>query len=1020
MKNKLFLLLILLLTIPGISAAAELRTLEIDFAFTLPDDPAKDLTGYTIYQNGEPACEAETTSTTTLSCELLTEDGTFDFALAATYTDNTESPQSPIFPYTIGTVAITPTPPPVSDGSRIITYSWDQNLTSIDIAGYRMYMNDDLLCETADPTATTLSCTTDLINAPMAFSVASYDTSGIESLRSNFLLLDPADFPELFLKNSLTFNWDYTDDASNAGGFRIYLNANLLCQTTDSSARQLSCEAEPSTANQTFALTAVDASGIETALSNAITYTPETIPEPLPETVPLPPAYTTGSTSYTAADTADSRTITYSWDASTSDSTTAGYRMYMNDSLLCETNDPGATSLSCTTALVNEDMTFSIASFDINGMEGTHYTILQLAPTDFPDIFPYKSITFNWEYTDGATNEGGFAIYYNDKLLCKTDDSSARELTCETDFSATTHTFAIKALDALAIETDLSNTIVYSTSIIPTDTVIEPPPVTESEPAPTPEPLMAVLTPTPSSGEVPLSISLTSTGSTGDIATWSWEFGDGTSATGSNTNHIYSIPGTYSATLRIEDADGTFSLASATITALPSAPPEPPTAILSSSTAAGNAPLAVIFDGAASTTPNAPIAEYSWTFGDGSQATGETASHTYSTAGTYHTELTVTDSLGLTDTVDTPIIVLGTAIPNEKPTAVITADQAEGSAPLLVSFDGTQSSDPDGSISRYDWNFGDGTTATGPTAQHTYIEPAVYTMTLQVTDNLGETATVSRQITCSTAPPENILNFEVGEITIDHVWVKVLFENSYTQPIVIAGPPTFNGSNQLTVRIRNIDQEGFEIRLQEWDYLDGSHTEETLSYMVMEKGTHTLDSGIKIEAGSFKASARFQGVTLQQPYDLIPVILTQVITEIDPNAVTGRTQKSSQTSFEYKLQEQETTKNGHAEETVGYIAWEPGKGEFSGLQFEAGITAKSITHNWFNLTFLPAFPDPPLFMADMQTYAGSDTAVIRMQNLTQATAEIKIEEEQSKDSETDHAAEALGHLSIGNATAAPN
>ncbi|MCK5515391.1 MAG: PKD domain-containing protein, partial [Desulfobulbaceae bacterium] len=138
---------------------------------------------------------------------------------------------------------------------------------------------------------------------------------------------------------------------------------------------------------------------------------------------------------------------------------------------------------------------------------------------------------------------------------------------------------------------------------------------------------------------------------------------------------------------------------------------DPPTAVLSSSAAAGNAPLAVTFNGTSSMTPNPPIVSYNWTFGDGSQTTtGEIVSHTYSTAGTYYTELTVTDRLGLTDKVDTPIIVLGTVAPNEKPDAIISADLTEGNVPMVITFDGLQSSDPDGSITRYDWNFGDGTT----------------------------------------------------------------------------------------------------------------------------------------------------------------------------------------------------------------------------------------------------------------------------------------------------------------------
>jgi hypothetical protein len=216
------------------------------------------------------------------------------------------------------------------------------------------------------------------------------------------------------------------------------------------------------------------------------------------------------------------------------------------------------------------------------------------------------------------------------------------------------------------------------------------------------------------------------------------------------------------------------------------------------------------------------------------------------------------------------------------------------------------------------------------------------------------------------------------------------------------------------VRVRNVDQEGFEIRLQEWDYLDGAHTQETFSYIVMEKGVFTLDNGTKIEAGNFTGKNQFNKVSLQQTYNFTPVILTQVKTENETDAVTGRVQKINQSSFEYKLQEQETTSTAHGAETIGYIAWELGKGELPGLKYEAGIA--KVNSNWSNLTFQTVFPDMPLFIAGMQTYNGSDPAVVRMQNMSKTAVKLKIEEEQSMDSEVEHLSEDVGYLSIGSAT----
>ncbi len=78
--------------------------------------------------------------------------------------------------------------------------------------------------------------------------------------------------------------------------------------------------------------------------------------------------------------------------------------------------------------------------------------------------------------------------------------------------------------------------------------------------------------------------------------------------------------------------------------------------------------------------------------------------------------------------------------PDAAPTAMATVEPASGTAPLEVTFDASGSSDPDGSIASYEWAFGDGATATGVTATHTYTAGGSYTVTLTVTDDAGGTA----------------------------------------------------------------------------------------------------------------------------------------------------------------------------------------------------------------------------------------------------------------------------------------
>ena len=98
---------------------------------------------------------------------------------------------------------------------------------------------------------------------------------------------------------------------------------------------------------------------------------------------------------------------------------------------------------------------------------------------------------------------------------------------------------------------------------------------------------------------------------------------------------------------------------------------------------------------------------------------------------------------------------------NAAPTASFTATPISGRAPLLVSFDGSASRDPDGTIAGYQWAFGDGGTATGSTVQRTYNAAGTFTATLTVTDNQGATGTLSRTITV--APPVGSLSVTVKD-----------------------------------------------------------------------------------------------------------------------------------------------------------------------------------------------------------------------------------------------------------------
>ncbi|QXG74975.1 PKD domain-containing protein [Modestobacter sp. L9-4] len=156
--------------------------------------------------------------------------------------------------------------------------------------------------------------------------------------------------------------------------------------------------------------------------------------------------------------------------------------------------------------------------------------------------------------------------------------------------------------------------------------------------------------------------------------------------------------------------------------------------------------LAVQFDAADSSDAEGPLADWRWTFGDGSTGTGVAPAHTYATAGTYAVQLTVTDRAGGTGTLTQQVTVTA-PLPNQVPTAAFTAT-ATG---LTAQLDGGASTDPDGTVAAWDWAFGDGTTGTGATTSHTWPATGTYAVVLTVTDDDGATASTTRQVTV-TAP----------------------------------------------------------------------------------------------------------------------------------------------------------------------------------------------------------------------------------------------------------------------------
>jgi PKD repeat protein len=229
--------------------------------------------------------------------------------------------------------------------------------------------------------------------------------------------------------------------------------------------------------------------------------------------------------------------------------------------------------------------------------------------------------------------------------------------------------------------------------------------------------------------------------------TYAWDFGDGSTGTGVTATHTYAAAGSFTITLTVTN---TVPLSDSTTHSVTAVQPMPPVALFTP-TMTG---MDLSVDASASYDQNTPALAltYAWDFGDGSTGTGVTATHTYLTPGTYTVTLTVTNTIPLSASTSHDVIA---ASGNAPPIASFTVTYSS-SVNWQVSFDASGSFDPDGTISAYDWNFGDGTTGTGSTATHTYAFRGTWTVTLTVTDNGGAQGSASQQVQPqqATIPPQ--------------------------------------------------------------------------------------------------------------------------------------------------------------------------------------------------------------------------------------------------------------------------
>ncbi len=241
-----------------------------------------------------------------------------------------------------------------------------------------------------------------------------------------------------------------------------------------------------------------------------------------------------------------------------------------------------------------------------------------------------------------------------------------------------------------------------------------------------------------------------STDPDGVIREYLWSFGDGNSAAGREVSHVYQRAGVFVVSLTVVDDRGAAATTSNSVTIGENQPPVP---AFNFSPSDPRVRQGVFFDASTSSDPDGEIVDYRWSLGNGIIRSGVTLAYAYPGAGTYNVVLTVTDDNGLSASTAQTVTVAG----NQLPTAAFSISPSNPRINDRIVFDGGGSSDPDGTIEDWRWQFGDRatTTARGRTVEHRYTAAGTYQVVLEVTDSDGGTDFETQSVTVSDLSPPN-------------------------------------------------------------------------------------------------------------------------------------------------------------------------------------------------------------------------------------------------------------------------
>ena len=265
----------------------------------------------------------------------------------------------------------------------------------------------------------------------------------------------------------------------------------------------------------------------------------------------------------------------------------------------------------------------------------------------------------------------------------------------------------------------------------------------------------------PASGLAPLNVAFTDR-STGDIDTWKYDFdGNGgfewSDSSGGNTSWTYLNTGVYTVCLKVRDNITNIYYNCIKTNLISVTSPTPPAADFTANKTSGSVPLTIQFT---DTSTGDNINSWSWTFGDTGTSTARNPSYVYNSQGVYTVALTASSAYGTDTETKTNYITVNPAQPC---VADFSGNPTAGFAALQVQFSDLSS----GSVTSWNWTFGDSGTSTQANPAHTYNMPGVYSVGLAVSGPLNSDSITKTNYITVQEPPTGGSGFAFPDTAAD-------------------------------------------------------------------------------------------------------------------------------------------------------------------------------------------------------------------------------------------------------------